>query len=215
MDELLKLLQGLEGFELTDELKEKIKKVWDNGIKSGQENLFTQEEVNKLIDKRFARESKLHEQEIADLKEQMKGMVDPDKVDEYETKIKDLEKQATASRTNLKKEYELKLAAINSGMRKDAVDDFVKLADMSALKVDDDGNVTGTDKLIETTKEKKAYLFSDDNDGSAGGDDFKGGGGGESNPFAVDTFNLTEQGKLWKNDPEKAKRLIEAAKKKK
>lgn len=36
-------------------------------------------------------------------------------------------------------------------------------------------------------------------------------GGGEQNPFSKDNFNLTEQGKLVRNDPDKAKQLITQA----
>ncbi|WP_164522241.1 phage scaffolding protein [Halocella sp. SP3-1] len=184
MDKLIELLTGIEGFELTDELKGKIKNVWDNGVKSGKENLFTQEEVNKLIDKRFAREAKLHEQEITDLKEQMKGMVDPDKVQEYETKIQELETQATENKANIKKEYELKLAAVNNGVRKEAIDDFLKIADTSALEIGEDGNVTGMDELMENMKENKGYLFAEDAT-PGGGEEFKGGGGGGGDDMAA------------------------------
>ncbi|MCM8735999.1 phage scaffolding protein [Azospirillum sp. A1-3] len=52
---------------------------------------------------------------------------------------------------------ELKAAAIKAGM----VDlDGLKLADLSAVKLDDTGNVTGADEMLAALKESKPYLFS-------------------------------------------------------
>jgi hypothetical protein len=51
---------------------------------------------------------------------------------------------------------ELKAAAIAAGM----VDlDGLKLADLSAVKLDESGNVTGANELMETLKTTKPYLF--------------------------------------------------------
>lgn len=77
-------------------------------------------------------------------------------------------------------------------------------------------SVEDTDKRVDTfaaawasaIKEAVEKRFKDN------GDDHKkggGGGGGQDNPWKSETFNLTKQGQLLKNDPELAKTLKAAA----
>lgn len=45
-----------------------------------------------------------------------------------------------------------------------------------------------------------------------GGGGGQGGSGGQKNPWKKETYNLTEQGKILKEDPDLAKQLIAASK---
>ena len=83
------------------------------------------------------------------------------------------------------------------------------LFDKTKLILSADGKVTGLDEQVKALQEGKAFLFKT---AAAGGYDPAGGQGGAGvNPFAKDTFNLTEQGKLFKTNPAQAKAMAAAA----
>lgn len=92
----------------------------------------------------------------------------------YRTKAKELEdatekasKEAAEASTKAKAEAdariiraELKAAALKAGM----VDvDGLKLADLSKVKLTEDGEVEGADELMEALKKAKPYLFGTGN----------------------------------------------------
>lgn len=84
------------------------------------------------------------------------------------------------------------------------------LFDKSQLVLTDDGTVIGLNEQLESIKKDKAFLFKTDKVDTH----YKPEGGGAptgTNPFAKDTYNLTEQGKLIKSNPAQAKKLAAAA----
>jgi Phage minor structural protein GP20 len=94
------------------------------------------------------------------------------------------------------------------------------LIDKSKIELDEQGNVKkGLDTQIDSLKTDKAFLFVGESQqgGTAKPTGFKPADGskpqnnGEINPFAKETFNLTEQGKLFKADPQQARQMAEAA----
>ena len=192
MEKLLKILKDVDNFELTDELKAKIKKVWEDATDIDTDDLFTQEEINEVVKKRLAREQKLHEQEINDLKGGMEGLVDPVKVKEYESKIEELEGDAEERTTVLKKQYELQLAATKAGVTDQEYFEFLveKNGLKDRLETDDEGNIVVTDKegniitedgkklgpskLMDELKKDKPDLFTDKK--KEDGTDIGGGG---------------------------------------
>jgi len=186
MDELLELLKKND-IEVTDDLEISIENIWPEVPDT--DDLFSQDELNDIVKKRLAREQKLHEQEIEDLKKEMEGLVDPEKVEEYETKIEELEGKAKEREAELLKDYELKLAAANAGV--DDQEYFEFLVDKKGLKdrlqVGDEGNVLATDKdgniltedgnklgpgvLVNELKEEKPGIVGNkDDDQDIGGD---------------------------------------------
>lgn len=85
------------------------------------------------------------------------------------------------------------------------------LFDRDKLILGEDGKVTGLDEQLKALKESKPFLFK-----AVPGNPPKyspnGGGGNHlKNPFAKETFNMTEQGKLLRENPEQAKALAAAA----
>ncbi|MEW9697951.1 scaffolding protein [Paenibacillus sp. SI8] len=62
----------------------------------------------------------------------------------------------TANQRLIKSEF--RALARESGIRPDALDDAFKLADTSAVSVDDDGNVVGVKDVIEALVKDKPYL---------------------------------------------------------
>lgn len=119
----------------------------------------------------------------------------------------------------------LRKAGTAQGLRAEAVDDLIARG-RSVFKVDSDGNLISLESDGETPKlndkgdafgandfvgglvKSAPHLFGD----SKGSDSRGSGSGGGSdangpNPWAKDTFNLTKQGEMIKDDPQKAKRL--------
>lgn len=85
------------------------------------------------------------------------------------------------------------------------------LFDRDKLILGEDGKVTGLDEQLNALKESKPFLFK-----AVPGNPPKyspngGGGNNLKNPFAKETFNMTEQGKLLRENPEQAKALAAAA----
>lgn len=86
----------------------------------------------------------------------------------------------------------------------------------NSADIDEDGNVTLGDKPLgdaikewAKSDEGKAFIAN----GSSGGGANGGGKGGDSgvNPWSKESFSLTEQGKIWKADPNRARELARAA----
>lgn len=142
------------------------------------------------------------------LKQQIQQLQDENKTakQKYEAEMQEL-------RTNTA----LKLAL--AGEVHDA-DIVLGLIDKSKIELDDAGNVkAGLDDQIKALRESKAFLFVQKEDGAgakfkgtkpAEGSD-KGGGGSQKNPWSKEHFNLTEQGRILRENPELAKQLMAAA----
>lgn len=134
-----------------------------------------------------------------------------------------LKKQITdlqAANKTAKTEYENRLKdlqvtnAVKVAVAADAqdVDLVAGLIDKTKLIVGDDGKITGLTEQLKTLKESKAFLFKVDGNTTPPYKPKAGNGGGTTlNPFAEKTFNLTEQGKLLKSNPEQARALAAAA----
>lgn len=187
MDKLLAILKALGIDVEKDDIKKKLesddfKKVyetyWPKAVDT--KDLFTQEQVNEIVAKRLARQEKIHEAEIKELQEKMKGLLDPSKVKEFEDKIKELEEASKENQAKLKKEYELKMAAIRAGVKdpdyfdylaqRDKLYDRIKVEEDGSLVVLDaqgnvlaekDGKKFGPEKLIEELKGIKPDLFGE------------------------------------------------------
>lgn len=84
------------------------------------------------------------------------------------------------------------------------------LFDRTKLVLTEDGKVAGLDEQLKSIRESKGFLFKPENQ-KPPYEPAGGGGGGSTNPFAKDTFNLTEQGRLLRENPAHAKELAAAA----
>lgn len=187
MDKMLEILKAL-GIDVTkDDIKKKLEsddftKVyeanWPKAVDT--KDLLTQEQVNEIVAKRLSRQEKIHEAEIKELQDKMKGLLDPSKVKEFEDKIKELETASKQNQAKLKKEYELKLAALKAGVKdpdyfeflaqRDKLYDRIKVEEDGSLVVLDaqgnvlaekDGKKFGPEKLIEELKGIKPELFGE------------------------------------------------------
>lgn len=94
------------------------------------------------------------------------------------------------------------------------------ILDKTKIKIADDGKVEGLDDQVKALQSSKAFLFvekDDDGKGKFKGikpaeSKDKGGGGGHKNPWKKESFNLTEQGRILRDDPDLAKQLQASAK---
>ena len=143
------------------------------------------------------------------IKELKKGNVDnaelQEKVKAYETQVADLK----ASAENTRKEYALKDKLREAGAT-DADYIIYKQGGLEKFNFDKEGTVIGLDDVLKPMKESYPHLFKPTN-GQGGYKPAGGGNQAPTNPFAKESFNLTEQGKLLKTDPEQARQLAAAA----
>lgn len=131
--------------------------------------------------------------------------------EEFEQKIKEL--QIENKTAKLKYEQDLKNLKIDSTIKlklsntAQDVDIVASLIDKTKLIVSDDGTVTGLDEQINPLKQSKPFLFKNDKQRY----EPKDGGNPINNPFSKEHFNLTEQGKLFRENPQQARALAQAA----
>ncbi len=79
------------------------------------------------------------------------------------------------------------------------------LLDMDTIKLDGE-QVLGLDGQLKKLKETDAYLFGEASK-VGGGTNPPSAGGADPNPWRKETFNLTAQGRILRDDPAKAARL--------
>lgn len=134
-----------------------------------------------------------------ELKKQIRYLQDANKAakTEYDEKMKDMRLST----------------AIQIAIAADAQDVGIVsgLFDKSKLILGDDGKVTGLDEQLTALKKDKPFLFKDGKPKGKGYEPNGGGGPLDKNPFAKETFNLTEQGKILRENPEQARALAAAA----
>lgn len=129
------------------------------------------------------------------------------KISDYETEIKNLKKSAE----DTTKTYALREQLAKSGVL-DPDYLIYKAGGIEKFTFDKDGKPVGVEEAVKPYKEDAAmaHLFKQEpkkppyNPQNVGT-------GGTANPFAKETFNLTEQGRLLKENPAQAKELAAAA----
>lgn len=134
-------------------------------------------------------------------------------IDSFKIKIKELqEANKKAKEESEKALYDLKVSdAIKleiAGSAQD-VDIVSSLVDKSKIVMDKDGKITGLTEQIDALRKDKAFLFKDAKMPAYKPDN--GNGGNVNNPFAKETFNLTAQGKMLRENPEQARAMATAA----
>lgn len=128
------------------------------------------------------------------------------KISEYETEIGNLKAEAV----NTEKSYALKEALSKAGVL-DPDYLIYKAGGLDKFHFDKDNKPVGVEDAVKPYREDKmmTHLFK-----AAAGTGYTPTGGGNppaKNPFASDSFNLTEQGRLLRENPEQAKQLAAVA----
>ena len=149
------------------------------------------------------------DKQLKDLQEKVKGN------EELEKTIKELQEANKAT----KEQYEAKIkdmtitAAIQSKLTDAKYPDLLLTKfDRAKLSIAEDGTVLGIDEQLAALKEQYKDLFKPDVKGK---EPVNIGGGTPStkNPWSKEHFNLTEQGRILRENPELAAQLQAAAKK--
>lgn len=127
-----------------------------------------------------------------------------EKIKEYELENEKLQKAAA----DTAKTYALKEKLTKAGVL-DSDYLIYKHGGLEKFNFDKENQPIGVEDVLKTYKEDKsmAHLFKPE----GGYTPAAGGNLPASNPFAKDTFNMTEQGKLLKESPEQARALAAAA----
>lgn len=142
---------------------------------------------------------------IEELKKASEGNEElQNKIKTYETEITNLKNAAA----NTQKEYALRDKLKEAGVTD--VDYIIyKQGGLDKFTFDKDGKPIGIDDVLKPLKETSPHLFKPQNGGG-----YNPAGGSNppaSNPFAKDTWNMTEQGKLFRENPAQARQLAAAA----
>ena len=131
--------------------------------------------------------------------------------EELQKKIEELQESNKAETEKHEKEIkDLKLtSAIKLALSGKVHDEDMAAAlfDREKLVLTADGKVSGLEEQLKTIRENKAFLFKDAGSYSPAG----GSGAPKNNPFAKETWNMTEQGKLFRENPAQARELAAAA----
>ena len=162
-------------------------------------------------------EIKVHQDKATELSNTVKTLQkDVDASEALKLKLEDLQNNLTAKDKEIEKvKFDYKLEAKMKEVGAKNVKAIKALIDMEQVKLGEDGNLEGFDAQIETLKESDAYLFEDMSKGSLGstGNHKRNNGDTVKNPFAKEHFNLTEQSRLFIENPTLAKQLQELANK--
>lgn len=126
------------------------------------------------------------------------------KVKEYEDTIKTQKADYEAKVRNLTLDNAIEKALSNAGAKH--IDLLSTKIDREKLKIETDGKVTGLDEQISAYKESYKDLFTRKIEGR----DPNNNGGGKppvNNPWSKEHFNLTQQAKILRENPELANQL--------
>ncbi|XOQ44291.1 MAG: Scaffolding protein [Clostridium sp.] len=155
------------------------------------------------------------EQQLKDRDKQLDDLSKKTKDNEELSKqIKDLQDANDAT----KKQYEAKIKdmQIEAAIREKLTDTkypdlLVAKFDKSKLVVASDGTVSGIDDQLTQIKEQYKDLFIPEVKGNPPFNNDKSASG-IKNPWGKEHFNLTEQGRIMRENPELAKQLMASAK---
>ena len=166
------------------------------------------DEVNETK-KELEQQIQERDKQLKDLQEKVKGN------EELEKTIKELQEANKAT----KELYEDKIrdmtinAAIQSKLTDAKYPDLLLTKfDRSKLSIAEDGTVLGVDEQLTALKEQYKDLFKADIKGREP-NNTGGAQPGTKNPWSKEHFNLTEQGRILRENPELAAQLQAAAKK--
>lgn len=188
------------------------------GVKVAEDGKINVDEVMGSIEKEFPKhavtkadfnnkvtELKKATDTIETLRKDTEGNEDLQKrITDYESELDTL-KKATAAE---KKGYALKDVLRAKGCT-DPEYLIYKHGGVEKFTFDKDGKPVGVDELVTTYKESVPHVFKTEQQQRY--NPLGGSGGGAVNPFDAKTFNLTEQGKLLKENPAQAKEMAAAA----
>ena len=134
--------------------------------------------------------------------------LEPDPQKNFEQQLAEANRKAQEAEQKAKARLiaaEVKLLAAEMGLI-DA-DAALALMDKSSVEVDDAGNVKGVKEALEALAKAKPWLKKQASGPVGSGTNPPGAGGTEVNPWKKESFNLTMQAKILRENPALAARL--------
>lgn len=184
------------------------------GSKPTEGKTFTQDELDRLIQQRLQRERKKWEQQLEEERRKA-AMTEAErlKAEKEEAERRAQEAQQQAAQRLI--QAEAKVVAVEAGVKPDRIPYVLRLADLSSVDVDENGQVDATalraaiEAVLRDVPELKGATTAPGKSGA----DFTGGTGTiDRNPWSKEHWNLTEQGRIFRENPELARRLMKEAK---
>ena len=178
------------------------------------------EEIQTRLDRiaeleALAGNGKLDDSKINDLVEaRLKAKLTPVEREKLklQTQLSELTNEITSLRTEKQArliEESVRKAATKLKLRPEAVEDAIMYGKVN-LKIESDGSITTSEGLLaevwlEDFSKSRPHWFPESVGGGSRGSSGPGGVG--VNPWAKDTFNLTEQGRITREEPKRAEQL--------
>ena len=210
-------LKELLGEELYNQVMEKIPE--DKKLILNDGSYIPKSRLDEEIQKRQQSEEQIkqYDEQLKELKKQVKDDEDlTAKIKEYEDYNKQMKQDYEEKIKQMSFEHALDKAISQAQPRDAKAEKAVKaLIDKDKLQFDaDSGEITGLKEQLDNIKEEANYLFEQDSlkgakpktDGQSPSSKY------EKNPFSSEHWNLTEQGKILREDPEMAEKLKAQAK---
>lgn len=183
-----------------------------------------EKQVQKYLDGDYVTKARFNEvneskkeltTQLADRDKQLKDLKDSagdnealkKQIESLQKANKDQKAEFDAKTKALRLDTAVKLAIGDSAQDTDIV---ASLINKEKLILGEDGKVTGLSEQLDALKKDKAFLFK--STGNPPKYDPNGSNNPpKNNPFKKETFNLTEQGRLLRNNPEQARALAAEA----
>ena len=198
-------LKELLGEELFNQVKEKLgdKKVFvDDGNYIPKQRF---DEVNNEK-KELQQQLKERDSQLEELKKQAQDS------QELQNKISEL--QQTNDEVKNQYEQKMKEQKFNFALEQELMKAQAKnvkaakaLVDTEKISIDDNGNLIGFEEQLKQVKEENDYLFGPELKGNRPDDTQQTPPVVKNNPWKKESSNLTEQGRILKEDPKLAERL--------
>ena len=205
------------GEELYNQVMEKLDENEKLILNDG--SYLPREEYNKLKQEKEQLQEQVnqYDEQLKELKKQAGDNEElKNKIKEYEDTNKELKTQYEEKIKQMSFEHSLDKAISQAQPRDAKAERAVKaLIDRDKLNHDpESGEITGLKEQLDNIKEEASYLFEQDSlkgakpktDGQSPSSKY------EKNPFSSEHWNLTEQGKILREDPEMAEKLKAQAK---
>lgn len=213
-------LEQLIELGLDEETAKKVLKAYKESIKDEYIPIARFNEVNE--DKKELEEQiKQRDTQLSELKVKANGNEElTNKINELENLNNTTKEEYEEKIKTLRKETNIELAL--KDMKAKNVKAVKALLDLEKVSLDGE-NLIGLDEQLKTLKKEESYLFGEDSsrerESNLPGDKpiFTRPGGDKTNrptgnPWDKDSFNLTKQGQILREDPELAAKLQNSAK---
>lgn len=173
---------------------------------------FTQDDLDAILAKRLARERKQWEQQLEEERKKA-AMTETEKL---KAEKEDAERRAQEAQMAANQRLihaEARVQAVTLGIKPERIAYALKLADLSGVEVDEQGNPDAAaikaalEAVLNDLPELRGVAAP-----AKSGSEFQGGAAVDRNPWSKEHFNLTEQGRIMRENPQLAARLQREAK---